>query len=362
MFLSSQRGGSVLKSLLPALLLLATQQPQPPRPAFKASVTLVEVDVVVIDKSGQPVRNLRAEDFELAEDGKPVSIAAFSTVNAPPAPREGSLPPPNRSGSSFASNEAAQEGRLILIVLDDVLTSFTAERMTLVKSVARRTVERLGPSDLAGIVTTSGRLSGQAEFTADKSRLLEAIDRFRPQGDLQLPAIAYGPPALPGGNVPSDRMLEEVRSSMPGLTVATRAFGSIQHRRKGVLLISQGFPATPDAIIRDPRAYQAIRDFFLTAQRSNVAVYTVDPCGLDSGVGCTRDSRRNLRSIAELTGGFAVVNTNAPEEYVELLRTTASITPSAFALEYPTSRYAREKATTRPRGPVPHRRRHHSMR
>jgi VWFA-related protein len=310
----------VLKSLLPALLLLATQQPQQPRPAFKASVTLVEVDVVVIDKSGQPVRNLRAEDFELAEDGKPVSIAAFSAVNAPPAPREPSLPPPNRSGSSFASNEAAQDGRLILIVLDDVLTSFTAGRMLFVKSVARRTVERLGPSDLAGIVTTSGRLGGQAEFTADKARLLEAIDRFRPQGEVVLPAIADGPPTLPSGNVSSDRFTERVRSAMTGLTVATRTFGSIQHRRKGVLLISQGFPATLEEIIRNPGAslaHEAMRDFFLTAQRSNVAVYTVDPCGLESGSGCTRDSRRNLQSIAELTGGFAVVNANEPEEYID---------------------------------------------
>ena len=50
----------------------------------------------------------------------------------------------------------------------------------------------------------------------------------------------------------------------------------------------------------------------LTAQRSNVAVYTVDPCGLEVDAGCTRASRQNLRTIAEVTGGFAVINTNAP--------------------------------------------------
>ena len=45
----------------------------------------------------------------------------------------------------------------------------------------------------------------------------------------------------------------------------------------------------------------------LTAQRSNVAVYTVDPCGLESDAACTRTSRQNLRTIAEATGGFAVI-------------------------------------------------------
>jgi len=87
-----------------------------------------------------------------------------------------------------------------------------------------------------------------------------------------------------------------------------------------VLLISQGFPATPYEIMRNPRigaAYESIQEFLLTAQRSNVAVYTADPCGLDADPGCTRDSRQNLRTIAEVTGGFALTNTNAPEAGVD---------------------------------------------
>ncbi len=85
---------------------------------------------------------------------------------------------------------SADDGRLILIVLDDIQVSFTAGRMATVKSVARRAVGRLGPADLAGVMTTSGRLGGQAEFTTDKSRLLDAIERFVPRGEHDLPAIA----------------------------------------------------------------------------------------------------------------------------------------------------------------------------
>ena len=75
---------------------------------------------------------------------------------------------------------------------------------------------------------------------------------------------------------------------MAGLSAAARALATIPHRRKGVLLISQGFPATLEEIIRDPRigaGYESIREFILTAQRSNVAVYTVDPCGLELDAG-----------------------------------------------------------------------------
>ena len=149
----------MVKTFLSAvLLLLAAQQAPPPKPGFKSSVTVVEVDVVVTDKSGRPVRGLRREDFEISEDGSPVEIATFSAVDVPEAPRDSIIPPPDRSGSAIASNDQAQDGRLILIVLDDLQVSFTAGRMATVKSVARRAVERLGPADLAGVMTTSGRL------------------------------------------------------------------------------------------------------------------------------------------------------------------------------------------------------------
>jgi VWFA-related protein len=311
-----------VKAFLSAvLLLLAAQQAPEPKPGFRSGVTVVEVDVVVTDKSARPVRGLREEDFEISEDGRPVQIATFSAVDVPEASRPAIIPPPDRSGSAFASNDQADDGRLILIVLDDIQVGFTAGRMSTVKSVARRAVERLGPADLAGVMTTSGRLGGQTEFTTDKSRLLDAIERFVPQGEHELPAIANSLPSVPGANQRAQRIGElRTPSAMAGLSVAARALATIPHRRKGVLLISQGFPASLEEIIRDVKigaAYESIREFILTAQRSNVAVYTVDPCGLELDAGCTRESRQNLRSIAEATGGFAVINTNAPEAAVD---------------------------------------------
>ena len=302
------------KTLLCALLLLAASQP-PQKPALKSGVTLVEVDVVISDKSGRPVRGLSREDFEVDEDGQRVEIASFSAVDLPQTPRDAVVPPPDRSGSAFASNEQA-DGRLILIVLDDVLVSLTAGRMATVKAVARRAVEGLGPGDLAGVMTTSGRLGGQTELTTDKSRLLAAIARFVPQGGHDLPAIANGPASTAGGGASAESLADRrTISAMAGLRTAARALSTITHRRKGVLLISQGYPATADEMMRNlgmSNAYESIREFLLTAQRSNVAIYTVDPCGLEADPGCTRDSRQNLRTIAEVTGGFAVVNTNAP--------------------------------------------------
>ena len=304
----------MLKTCLSALLILAAaQQPsQPqPKPGFTSSVTVVEVDVVVTDKSGRLVRGLRQQDFAIAEDGRPVEIASFSALDAPAASADALMPPPDQSGSAFAANERSQDGRLVLIVLDDVQIGFTAGRMKTVKQVARRAVERLGPDDVAGVMMTSGRSSAQTEFTTDRARLLAAIDRFMPQGEHDLPDIASGLPTVDGAGSATDlRQDKRTYSAITRLTGAARTLGTIPHRRKGVLLISQGFPRIGDTA-------DAIREFMLTAQRHNIAVYTVDPCGLETDAGCTRTTRQNLRSMAEETGGFATINSNAPDAAVD---------------------------------------------
>jgi hypothetical protein len=41
---------------------------------------LVNVDVVVTDSQGQPVTDLRPEDFTVLEDGKPVALSNFYKV------------------------------------------------------------------------------------------------------------------------------------------------------------------------------------------------------------------------------------------------------------------------------------------
>ena len=298
------------------LLLLAEQQ-VPPSPTFKSGTVLVEVDVVVIDKSGRPVRGLRKEDFEIGEDGRPVGIATFAAVDLPEPP-SGVIPAAERSGTAFGANDQPDDGRVMLIVLDDLHASLSAGRMKIVKSIARRAVERLGPADRAGLITLSGRSGGQVDLTSDKSRLAEAIDRFTPQSDFDVPGIAG---RSTEGVISGSGRLGELRTiaAMSGLSGAIRALASIPHRRKAVLLVSQGFPVALDDI-RDPRigaAADSIRDFMGNAQLANVAVYTIDPCGLEIDQACTRDSRRYLQRVAELTGGLATTNTNAPEAGVD---------------------------------------------
>jgi VWFA-related protein len=61
------------------------QQPQA-QPGFRASTTVVEVDVVVRDKDRRFVADLRAADFKVLEDGTPQEISAVYRVIGPNEP------------------------------------------------------------------------------------------------------------------------------------------------------------------------------------------------------------------------------------------------------------------------------------
>ena len=306
-------------SLLFLLLAQAATQP----PTFKSGINIVEVDVVVMDRSGRPVRGLRREDFEVLEDGKPVEVTSFAAVDIPVAAPVSGEPAADRSGGAVGSNDQPEDGRVLLIVLDDYHVSFDAGRAVASRAIARKLVEQMGPSDLASVIATSGRTSSQAEFTSDKARLLEAIAKFFPQSEYAASGLT-GP--LPGQNAASrGRGMDfdaeiKTRWAMDALSNAAKALATIPHRRKAVLLVSQGLPVSVEEIVTNQNAsgaFQAFRDFLLTAQRSNIVIYPMDPCGLDLDGGCNTSSRQNLQSLAEATGGFAVTNTNAPEQSVE---------------------------------------------
>ena len=76
-----------LALLLPA----AAQQPAQTQEAqrerddvVRITSNLVQVDAVVTDRKGQPVPDLRPEDFEIYEDGRPQKITNFSFVSTVP--------------------------------------------------------------------------------------------------------------------------------------------------------------------------------------------------------------------------------------------------------------------------------------
>ena len=71
-------------ALVISSLLIGAGHAQPPAQRapgpVEAGVTAVLVDVVVRDKRGEPVRDLKPSDFQVIEDGAPQTIGSFTPV------------------------------------------------------------------------------------------------------------------------------------------------------------------------------------------------------------------------------------------------------------------------------------------
>ena len=52
----------------------------PEQPIFRAGINTVRVDVIVTDRQGNPVTDLKLEDFEIQEDGKPQKPETFRLI------------------------------------------------------------------------------------------------------------------------------------------------------------------------------------------------------------------------------------------------------------------------------------------
>src|SRR5258708_7930948 len=167
-----------MRTTVPLLLLATlTQTPAPPQPpvTFKVEVNYVEIDANVTDAQGRFVRALTRDDFQVVEDGKPQTLTAFSMVDIPiermdpPLFSKTAIPP------DVVTNRKPFEGRVFVLVLDDLNTRFNRTGRT--RAAARQIVERyVGANDLLAVVNTSGYGKSMQDFTSNRQLALKAID------------------------------------------------------------------------------------------------------------------------------------------------------------------------------------------
>ena len=315
-----------------ALLGLVVALPAQQRPTFRAGVDLVQVDVVVVEPDGQPVRGLSPADFLIIDRGVEREVATFAEVahDAPPAPAY----PPGVT-ADVADNQSAASERLVMIVVDDL--NFR-DRTEEAKALARRVVSELGAGVSLGMVTTTGRYG--VEITEDRERVLREIDRFedtydrgRIAGELRPPNIVSGSEIL-GGYFNAPRDLGRFFGSISSFTVVedlARVMGADDGRRKAIVWVSAGVENAHGAMEKllagvecaesvywdrsDPENPKAVSlgtfspqlAFFCDSiegmlddlRRASITTYTVDPGG-------PREGATPLDLIAAETGGFAV--------------------------------------------------------
>ena len=110
---------------------LAAQAPQPPQdtPTFRSGVQLIDVDVVVTDKDGMPVRNLTRDDFEIIEDGKVQEVRTFTEIDLPVEPLDQLAARRERGVESDVVTNTTPEGRTYVLLLNGSSTSLRARHV-----------------------------------------------------------------------------------------------------------------------------------------------------------------------------------------------------------------------------------------
>jgi VWFA-related protein len=322
----------------------AAQQPaRPPAVAFDVDVPLVEVDAVVTDADGRVIRDLRAEDFEVLEDGRPQTIDRVQFVEIPIT---SAAARPAAPATGVRTNQQRFDGRLYVLLLDDVQTA--AARAVRVRTAARAFVEtRLEPGDLAAVMHVSGPGPGQ-DFTADRARLLASIDRFvgRKVGSETLNLIdEYNRSVLSTGRIPEagrvrdpeeQARADDARRAFGAITRIAERLGAVRGRRKALLWFGEGVGYDMFDTARRSQAFtvfESARSAAAAASRANLVIYGMDARGLGglgeetmqmsspdpdpttdrNARGLGRElvrSQDNLRQVSADTGGFAVVNSD----------------------------------------------------
>lgn len=143
----------------------------------RITTNLVQIDAIVT-KDGKHVPNLKAEDFEIFEDGRKQTITSFAYIsNVPAAAPVGEATERDKSVPA-APLKAEDPRRTLAIVVDDL--GLSAESMSDVRNQLRKFVnEQIQPYDLVAIIRTSSQNGVLQQFTNDKRLLIRAVDQLR---------------------------------------------------------------------------------------------------------------------------------------------------------------------------------------
>ncbi len=283
------------------------------QPTFRSGVELVTIDVVATDRSGTPVHNLKAEDFELLEDGKDQPIRTLRFIDTSVAPLEAVLPP------GIVTNDV-DPGGIFAVVVDEI--GLQPEDIGQVRRTAEQFFkDTLQPHDHVAFVRSGANSAFVLSTDRDAALAGIAQSSGRRERTLGISAPAVGTESLleTEPTIETFGTGENGRNSFRVLLSVVDRLRQIPARRKAILWFSRGGDLPPGILEsieigrpfgRDDMVFSRLID---VARAANVAIYTVDPRGMTNAAGeLARDIEPMdtgvLRDLASATGGRAVLN------------------------------------------------------
>ena len=285
---------SVANRLLAALLWLAPacfpqESPKPPaaQTPIQVSTELVLVNVVARDRKGNPVRDLKREDFTLYEDGKKQQISAFDfedvdqlTAGAEPTIAGAAPGTLLHSTKRAPPTLDARDRRLMVLFFD--FSAMEPEEIDRAVDAAKIFVNvQLKPADLVALVSLATNMHVDLDFTDDRGKLSAALANYKAsegQGfDNGATGSAEGTPESGGSYAEDDTDLNTFTADRKLLAIQSlvTVLGKLP-QKKSIVFFSNGITQT------GVDNQSALRAATAAAVKANTSIYSLDIRGLQA--------------------------------------------------------------------------------
>jgi VWFA-related protein len=310
-------------------------------PSFRATTRLIQVNVVVTDRHGDPVTALTKDKFEIIDQGRPQKIVFFSEQTG--QPKSGAATTATPKGTPVSSDRPDQEtgasGSATVILLDRLNTPF--EDFAFARKRLLNFLSGVRPDDRIALYGLSGELVVLHDFTGDAAELVRALDQYSPaqsiEGTRTLSKKSNtGNPTLDAGVDDTNQvmsglfMVDRVRQTAEAIKAIANGMAGLSGQ-KNLVWVSAGFPISlfysQRNLIMIPgnSSYGSEVETAANAlSNANVAVYPVDAHALATS---RRPSVAQLQKptspeladtaglatmgrLAEATGGKVFINSN----------------------------------------------------
>jgi VWFA-related protein len=270
---------------------------------FRVNSDLVLVNVVVRDKSGALVRDLKREDFIIQEDGKAQQIQSFDIENPDAGPSveqtqatlEGETTAPKIIASRNAPNQVVRDKRLIVLFFD-VSAMEPEEVDRCVKSATDFVNKQMTAADLVSVITLGDSMQVLQDFTSDRDQLKKAVAAIN--GDVSQGFEASDTATENGAQFTADDSEYNIFNSdrrLQAISSLSQSLARFQ-QKKSVLYFSGGLERT--GLENQSQLRAAVN----TAVRSNVSLYAVDSRGLQALPPGGDSTRGSLRGVSAYSG------------------------------------------------------------
>ncbi|MDQ3014073.1 MAG: VWA domain-containing protein, partial [Acidobacteriota bacterium] len=318
---------------------------------MRIDTELVQIDVVVADKQGKLVSDLKREDFQILEDGKPQPVSHFSVGTAGrqaiwlrTASQSANNDNRNASASSPAAPPTFTAGRYLVLAVDDV--HLTPGNLMFAKKALNKFLDQqVSTNDQLALITTTGALGMYQQFTTDREAMKRAVNRLpaterRATSQHDIPRITSYQAELIGNNDPDALELavqEIMRQFNLDRRMATteaqgRARAIVQENnsvtvstlstlenvirglrdlpgRKVIVLLSDGFLLGG---MSDGRHFD-VRRITDAATRAGVVIYSLDTRGLIASIPGMDASSRGFSETGALAGARMRIESSSIE-------------------------------------------------